>query len=106
MEYSSSMKTIHIPIFLWALMILQLRRRGAGNRESGAFLLGVQKKGIAQVTNYICYDDLDPQACSYGAVTFHAVGYAALWQYCRRKKVEVLADVHTHPGKSVDPKSH
>jgi proteasome lid subunit RPN8/RPN11 len=86
-------------------MVLELRRRGEGKGESGAFLLGLRQGLSAQVSQYVCYDDLDPQACQYGAVTFHAEGYAALWQYCREKSVEVLADLHTHPGKSVQQSS-
>ena len=37
-----------------------------------------------------------------GAVTFHAKGYAALWQACREKALDVLANVHTHPGRFVE----
>jgi len=83
-------------------MVLELRRRGAGKGESGAFLLGRRQGISAQVSKYLCYDDLDPNSCRTGAVTFHAAGYAALWQYCRENKIEILADVHTHPGKSVE----
>jgi hypothetical protein len=32
--------TIKIPVWLWAGLIFDLRRRGNGVRESGAFLLG------------------------------------------------------------------
>lgn len=53
------------------------------------------------MTTYVCYDDLDPEAYQSGAIAFHAVGHAALWEYCRKKKLQVLADVHTHPGQSV-----
>lgn len=94
--------TIRIPVFLWAMMVLQLRRRGARQGESGAFLLGRKQGASAQATKYICYDDLDPDACRSGAITFHATGYAALWQYCRKEKLEVLADVHTHPEKNIE----
>jgi hypothetical protein len=45
----------------------------------------------------VCYDDLDPGALN-GAIAFHARGYAALWEHCRRTGLEVVADVHTHPG--------
>ena len=93
--------TIRVPLLLWARMIFQLRRRGAGKGESGAFLFGRHRGVWARVTRYVCYDDLDPQACKSGAVTFHAEGYSALWEHCRRKNLEVLADVHTHPGGSV-----
>lgn len=92
---------IRLPLLLWRQVILQLRRRGAGKGESGAFLLGLQRGNCAEVTTYICYDDLDPQAYQSGGIAFHAAGNAELWQYCREKKLQVLADVHTHPGKGI-----
>jgi proteasome lid subunit RPN8/RPN11 len=88
---------IRIPILHWMRLIFDLRRRGGGKGESGAFLLGRRHGGSARVERYLCYDDLDPNAYGSGAIAFHAAGYAALWQYCREKKLEVLADVHTHP---------
>ena len=91
---------IRVPLLLWARLIRQLRRRGHGSRESGAFLLGPQHSVSGRVTDYICYDDLDPESLT-GAIAFHAPGYAALWEYCRKKGLQVLADVHTHPGHSV-----
>jgi proteasome lid subunit RPN8/RPN11 len=93
--------TIRIPLLVWAKMIFQLRRRGAGKGESGAFFVGRRLGITGRVTTYICYDDLDPRAIQTGAITFHAEGYAALWQYCKREKLEILADAHTHPGASV-----
>ncbi len=101
MESDPAVTAVRVPLLLWARMIFQLRKRGAGKGESGAFLLGRRNGDTGRVTTYICYDDLDPQACQSGAVTFHAEGYAALWRYCRQERVEVLADVHTHPGESV-----
>jgi hypothetical protein len=88
--------TIRLPIWIWARLILDLRRRGGGKGESGAFLLG--RGNSKRVCAYLCYDDLDAEAYQGGAITFHAAGYAALWQYCKGKQLEVLADVHTHPG--------
>jgi proteasome lid subunit RPN8/RPN11 len=93
--------TIAIPVLLWARVIFQLRRRGAGKRESGAFLLGSQRGESARVTAYICYDDLDQNAYESGGIAFHAEGYAALWSYCRETKLQLLADVHTHPAKGI-----
>lgn len=93
--------TIRMPTLLWRRVIADLRRRGNGWRESGAFLLGHQLPDEAHVSAYVCYDDIDPQAYRSGAIAFHASGYAALWQRCREKNTRVLADVHTHPGASV-----
>lgn len=91
---------LRVPVLLWAKVIFQLRRRGKGMRESGAFLLGPEDSAAGIVTTFLCYDDLDPDALS-GAIAFHAEGYAALWKHCREKKLQVLADVHTHPGPNV-----
>jgi len=79
-------------------LVTDLKRRGAGQRESGAFLLGRRTARSVKVIGYRCYDDLDPTSLDTGAVNFHAQGYAALWAHCRKKRLEVLADVHTHPG--------
>jgi proteasome lid subunit RPN8/RPN11 len=92
---------IRIPIWLWVKLIVDLRRKGTGGRESGAFLLGREAKVPARVTTYLCYDDIDPRAYQGGAIAFHARGYAALWKYCKEKRLEVVADVHTHPGPDV-----
>jgi proteasome lid subunit RPN8/RPN11 len=96
-----NIRAIRIPRLLWGQMIFQLRRRSAGRRESGAFLVGRLKAGTPRVTSFICYDDLDPNAYDTGAIYFHDVGYSALWQHCRERKVEVLTDVHTHPSAGV-----
>jgi proteasome lid subunit RPN8/RPN11 len=96
---------VRIPVLLWAKVIFQLKRRGRGKRESGAFLLGPQDSATGIATAYICYDDLDRDAYLSGAISFHAAGYAALWQHCREKNLQVLADVHTHPGSYVNQSS-
>jgi hypothetical protein len=98
LEYDAT--GIAMPILLWRRLLKELRRRGGGRRESGAFLLRARGADNGRITQFICYDDLDPASCP-GAITFHAEGYAALWQYCREKAVEVIADVHTHPGPHV-----
>jgi hypothetical protein len=90
-----------IPHALWARAIFQLRKRSGGKRESGAFLLSPKGAKTAKVAAFICYDDLDPGAYQLGAIAFHAAGYSALWRHCAAHGLRVLADVHTHPGKSV-----
>lgn len=97
----SAITAIKIPVWLWASVIFDLRRRGGGVRESGAFLLGRNDHNPARVSTYICYDDADPEAYQHGAIVFHANGCAALWQHCREKHVQLLIDVHTHPGRDV-----
>lgn len=94
-------RQIRVPILLWRRLILDLRRRGGGRGESGAFLLGAERGQRSVTTTYICYDDLDPNAYQGGGIAFHAVGCAALWSRCRERRLEILADVHTHPGDGV-----
>jgi hypothetical protein len=98
---SDAIAEIRVPVLLWTRVIHQLRRRGGGRRESGAFLLGRQHGTFARASAFVCYDDLDPHAYQSGAIAFHAEGYAAFWQYCREKRLQLLADVHTHPGRHV-----
>lgn len=101
MASDPGINTVTVPILLWRKLVLQLRRQSAGVRESGAFLLGRQHGIYAKITGSMRYDELDPHAYEFGAIAFHAAGYAALWQYCREYKLEVLADVHAHPGANV-----
>jgi hypothetical protein len=90
---------------LFREILAELARRGAGRRESGAFLLadrGHPAGDLPQpVTAVAYYDDLDPD-CLTGNITFHARGYAALNARCRRDGLRVVADVHTHPGQRVE----
>lgn len=89
-------QTLSIPLLLWWRLLRELRRRGRGKRESGAFLLGLACS--AKVSRFICYDDLDPHALDSGIIQFDGSGYVPLWQLCREKNLRVFADVHTHPG--------
>lgn len=92
-------RCLQIPWLLWYRLRRQLRRRGAGVRESGAFLLGNRGcTGIDKVRRFACYDELDPTSLCKGLVEFHAEGFARLWAECRKLDMDVLADVHTHPG--------
>ena len=101
MASDQTITAIKIPVWLWASVIFDLRRRGGGVRESGAFLLGRDNRNPARVSTYICYDEVDPKAYQHGAIAFHANGCAVLWQHCREKQVQLLIDVHTHPGPDV-----
>jgi proteasome lid subunit RPN8/RPN11 len=91
---------IRIPFLLWVRLVRELRQRGRGQGESGAFLLA-RADGPRHVVQFICYDDLDRAAYCRGAIEFHAPGYAALWRLCRERQMRVLADCHTHPGEDV-----
>ena len=87
---------LEIPQDLWGSIILNLRKRGQGIKESGAFLLGpIDSK---RVQAYICYDDLDSHSLDTGIIIFDSTGFTRPWDFCRANHMTVLADVHTHPG--------
>lgn len=98
---------LEIGAALLAELMSELARRGGGTRESGAFLLtnAVREPsgpngGWQPVTAVAYYDDLDP-ACLTGNITFTADGYTALAALCRRDSLQIVADIHTHPGRWV-----
>jgi hypothetical protein len=86
--------TIKSPV--WNELVQQLKTRGNGLTESGAFLLGPSDG--QEISSFICYDELDPEAYSEGIITFDGGAYVGLWDHCRQNNLKVLADVHTHPG--------
>jgi proteasome lid subunit RPN8/RPN11 len=91
-------KTLMAPghALLWVRLVREVRARGLGHRESGAFLLGRRKDGRAKAITYALYDDLDSNALQQGIIVFHAAGFKALWKRCRDLQMDVVADLHTH----------
>jgi proteasome lid subunit RPN8/RPN11 len=94
------MADLILPASLWAALQAELRRRGRGYRESGAFLLGNPE--TRKVSECLYYDDLDPAALNQGFIYFNTAGYAPLWHRCRSTGTSVLADIHTHPRGWID----
>jgi hypothetical protein len=76
-------------------LMAELARRGDGQRESGAFLLGPAES--RRITTVAFYDDLDPTSLT-GGIQLHAAGYTRLNILCRATSLQVFADIHTHPG--------
>lgn len=99
---------LRIPVVAWLRLVWQLRKRGHGRRESGAFLLGPSSGGV--ISGFICYDDLDPRCLDTGIIRFDGRGYVPLWTHCSERKLKVVADVHTHPegwtGQSEADRTH
>jgi hypothetical protein len=102
------MADLVIPTVKWVELQAELRRRGSGVRESGAFLLGDPRSGC--VSECLYYDDLDPNSLDQGFIFFSTAGYLPLWARCRAAGVAVLADIHTHPrdwvGQSLSDRTH
>lgn len=78
----------------------ELRRRGGGRTESGAFLLGKRDGKSRVFETCVFYDDLDPHAYSTGVCVLYADAFERLSALCRAHRLQVLADVHTHGGDS------
>lgn len=84
--------------FTWRKLMRELRLRGQGRRESGAFLLGYLDGDVRVITHFVPYDDIDPRSLDRGYVHIDGSQMGKLWAICKRLSVEVVADVHTHPG--------
>lgn len=86
------------PTSLWRALLQELRLRGRGCSESGAFLIGQTFGQRRRVEGIAYYDDLDADSLKTGIVVFDGRGYGPLWELCRKTGRTVVADVHTHPG--------
>ncbi|WP_372855725.1 hypothetical protein [Sphingomonas sp.] len=82
---------------MWRALLRDLARRGCGERESGAFLLGTDVSGVRRVKAYLPFDEIDPK-CLTGYIDFDGTKMDLVWAECRRLRLKVVADVHTHPG--------
>lgn len=63
--------------------------------------MGTKGDEARAVVDYLCYDDLDRHALTHGIVEFHRRGFSKLWDVCKDRSLQVLADVHTHPSRDV-----
>lgn len=86
------------PKSLWSQGLNELKHRGEGYHESGAFLLGHQTHNRRAITSLLYYDDLDLHSLDSGYVIIDGGTYGKLWKYCREKRLQVVGDIHTHPG--------
>jgi proteasome lid subunit RPN8/RPN11 len=90
---------LELPLALYGNLIADLARSGAGVAESGAFLLGAVDGDERHVAGYLLYEAVAAKSRRRHAyVAFTAEEMAQAWDYCYRNKVQVVADVHTHPG--------
>lgn len=94
---SSNISQLEIKRSLWANLVTDLRMRGGGKRESGAFMLGRIEGAVRQVDSWVPYDLLDSAALSNGYVRLGTQAFTALWARCAELGKVVVADVHTHP---------
>jgi len=83
---------------LWHQGVDELRRRTHGRHESGAFLLGVNHSGVRAIQQFLFYDDVDPNCFRNGIVEFDGRRFGHIWELCRKLHMNVVADIHVHPG--------
>lgn len=90
---------LSISWLLWKQLLCKLRERGNHKtRESGAFLLSKLDSKKTHISDFILYDDLDPNSLNTGIIRFDGKCFGKLWEECRMRKSTVIADVHVHPG--------
>ena len=83
---------------VWEAGVAELARRTlGGRRESGAFLLG-ERGSPSRIERFVCYDEIDPAALDTGIVLIDGRKLGDLWKICREHQLDVVADVHVHPG--------
>lgn len=99
MERTTLRPLLKVPLAVYGNLVADLARSGAGVAESGAFLLGTIDGDEREVTGYLPYEAVAEQSRRRHAyVAFTAEEMARAWNYCHQNKVQVVADVHTHPG--------
>lgn len=83
----------------WRQGIDELHRRtNSRTRESGAFLLGTKGPHTRRIVEFLFYDDVDPKCLRNGIVELDGRRLGSVWKRCREVGLEVVADVHVHPG--------
>lgn len=88
---------LEVPRAMWLDLMTDLRQRGGGKRESGAFLLGRVQGHTRHVHSWVAYDDLDQDALKKGYVRLGTAAFTKLWALCEARQQVVVADIHTHP---------
>ena len=91
------MKPLEFRPGVWEGLMADLRERGRGRRESGAFLLGRRSDSTKVVEQWLPYEELDSGALKFEYVRLGTSAFSRLWEECVSRGLEVVADVHTHP---------
>lgn len=84
---------------IWRAGVKELARRTNGaTRESGALLLGRSGARTRRIVEFVFYDDIDPDSLRRGIVELDGRRLGLVWKRCRESKLDVVADIHVHPG--------
>ncbi len=90
------MEAIEISLYHWYKLLTGLKLRAKGIQESGAFLLS--NRNSKDVKSIAFYDTFDPTVSDSGIIQFE--GGVKFYEFLAENNLEVLADIHTHPGKN------
>jgi proteasome lid subunit RPN8/RPN11 len=100
---------LEIPAALFDALMQDLAAAGHGARESGAFLFG-HLEPQRRVVEYRMYCEIAPESARReGYVTLTGPEMARAWDHARNTRLQVIADVHTHPegpGQSPSDQAH
>ncbi|CPH74439.1 hypothetical protein [Burkholderia pseudomallei] len=99
------MKPLEFQPGVWTDLLADLRARGKGRRESGAFLLGSETESVRSVARWVSYEDLDPKSKMHSIIKLDTTAFPKLWDLCAKLELQVMADVHTHPGRPIQSRS-
>jgi proteasome lid subunit RPN8/RPN11 len=89
---------------VWRAVLRDLSIRGAGCREAGAFLM-CRRTVDNVVSTWIPYAELDPSSQHYDYVRLEPSAFTRLWDICDKNRLQILADIHTHPFEPVQSQS-
>jgi proteasome lid subunit RPN8/RPN11 len=92
------MQKFTISFAQWSKLILGLRKRSRGIRESGAFLLTKPESG--RIDRIVFYDQFDKAVSDTGIIQFKG-GYD-FYIYLENNALQVFADIHTHPTEATN----
>lgn len=105
-----SHQLLEIPTELYSALIADLAQSGRGVKEAGAFLFGQANGPTRRVSSYLMYDAIAPESSrKHNYVAFTSEEMAAAWDFCYANRLEVVADIHTHPKgpeQSITDKAH
>lgn len=91
---------------MWLSLIIGLRKRAQGTRESGGFLLTYPNSSV--INEIAFYDQFDKKVSETGIIQFK--GAVKLYKYLALNKKIIAMDIHTHPTKdtrqSISDKKH
>lgn len=99
------MKPLEFQLGVWLGLLDDLRARGKGHRESGAFLLGSETEKDKKAVRWVSYEDLDPKSKRHSIIKLDTSAFPKLWDLCSTLGLQVVADVHTHPDQPIQSRS-